>query len=136
MSNDSNDAAKRQAAKSEPLVCAGMPAEADEMREAAYNLGKWLSAALDDPNVCDEMKRDIHAWFSTGMPFPADARTEVMHAVQGALYDYIEFLKTEAEFADEDSPVDSVINNTIDLYHAVRRMFPIVLRPRSKVAKG
>lgn len=26
-------------------------------------IGKWLSAALDDPNVCDEMKIDIRAWF-------------------------------------------------------------------------
>ena len=135
MSNDSNDAAKRQTAMIEPPVCAGMPAEADEMREAAYNLSKWLSAALDDPNVCDEMKRDINAWFNFGMPFSTGTQTEVIHAVQGALWDYIEFLKAESEFADADDPSDSVINNTIDLYHEVRRMFPIVLRPRSKAAK-
>ena len=26
-------------------------------------LGSWLSAALDDPDVCEEMKADIRAWF-------------------------------------------------------------------------
>jgi hypothetical protein len=41
------------------------------MRRTAYALGAWLSAALDDPNVCAEMKRDINAWFDTGMPFTA-----------------------------------------------------------------
>jgi hypothetical protein len=26
-------------------------------------LGPWLSAALEDPSVCDEMRADISAWF-------------------------------------------------------------------------
>lgn len=26
-------------------------------------IGKWLSAALDDPKVCAEMKEDIEDWF-------------------------------------------------------------------------
>ena len=26
-------------------------------------IGKWLSAALEDPNVCEEMKQDIREWF-------------------------------------------------------------------------
>jgi len=30
--------------------------------EADYRIGKWLSAALGDPKVCDEMKADINAW--------------------------------------------------------------------------
>lgn len=30
---------------------------------AANRVGSWLSAALDDPNVCEEMKRDILAFF-------------------------------------------------------------------------
>lgn len=34
------------------------------MNAINYNLGRWLSAALDDPNVCQEMKDDINAWFS------------------------------------------------------------------------
>lgn len=34
------------------------------MTEAELNMGKWMSAALEDPNVCDEMKADIRAWFA------------------------------------------------------------------------
>lgn len=33
--------------------------------EVFERIGRWLSAALDDPNVCDEMKADINAWFET-----------------------------------------------------------------------
>lgn len=29
---------------------------------ARDGVGKWLSAALDDPKVCDEMKADINRW--------------------------------------------------------------------------
>jgi hypothetical protein len=28
-------------------------------------LGAWLSAALDDPKVCKEMKNDIENWFDS-----------------------------------------------------------------------
>jgi hypothetical protein len=28
-----------------------------------YDLGKWLSAALEDPTSCEGLKRDIKAWF-------------------------------------------------------------------------
>lgn len=28
------------------------------------DVGKWLSAALEDPAVCEEMKSDIRSWFS------------------------------------------------------------------------
>lgn len=31
----------------------------------AIRIGSWLSAALDDPAVCEEMKADIRAWFET-----------------------------------------------------------------------
>ena len=30
-----------------------------------FIIGHWLSAALDDPQVCDEMKKDIEAWFAS-----------------------------------------------------------------------
>lgn len=30
--------------------------------EAIDRIGPWLSAALDDPNVCKEMKDDINYW--------------------------------------------------------------------------
>lgn len=35
---------------------------------ASVKLGAWMSAALDDPNVCDAMKADINEWFSAGEP--------------------------------------------------------------------
>ncbi|UQN68050.1 DUF551 domain-containing protein [Burkholderia multivorans] len=28
-----------------------------------WNLGRWLSAALDDPNACAEFKEDVERWF-------------------------------------------------------------------------
>lgn len=31
----------------------------------ANRIGAWLSAALDDPSVCEEMKSDIRQWFET-----------------------------------------------------------------------
>lgn len=38
------------------------------IRDAGNLLGQWLSAALDDPNVCPEMKRHIEAWFDALEP--------------------------------------------------------------------
>lgn len=35
---------------------------------ANVRLGRWLSAALDDQSVCEEMKADIREWFSAGPP--------------------------------------------------------------------
>jgi hypothetical protein len=35
---------------------------------ASDALGSWLAAALDDPLVCAEFKRDIRAWFDAGSP--------------------------------------------------------------------
>jgi hypothetical protein len=57
-----------------------MPAHRAVM--ASVKLGAWMSAALDDPNVCDAMKADIQEWFSAGEPMEtlgqalADARGE------------------------------------------------------------
>lgn len=36
--------------------------EIERLRGARDGLGHWLSAALDDPKVCDEMKIDIRRW--------------------------------------------------------------------------
>lgn len=36
--------------------------------DANYRLGRWLSVALEDPNVCEEMKADINAWINAGRP--------------------------------------------------------------------
>lgn len=35
-----------------------------------HAIGKWLSAALEDPSTCEEMKEDIRAWFAAGEPSP------------------------------------------------------------------
>ena len=37
--------------------------EIDRLRENNKKLASWMSAALDDPQVCQEMKSDIHDWF-------------------------------------------------------------------------
>lgn len=48
--------------------------------EAADRLGAWMSAALDDPKVCDAMKADIQAWFDAGQPVPVSTpRSAPMH---------------------------------------------------------
>lgn len=44
--------------------------------DPCMKIGKWLSAALDDPQVCQEMKYDIRNWFDAGKPqiqFPPEA---------------------------------------------------------------
>ena len=42
--------------------------KAAELKKAAdYRLGFWLSAALDDPTVCEEMKVVIREWFEVTM---------------------------------------------------------------------
>jgi hypothetical protein len=40
------------------------------VQEEHPEIGKWLSAALDDPMVCKEMKTDINNWFNAGAPYP------------------------------------------------------------------
>lgn len=42
-----------------------------EPSEASEKLGAWMSAALDDPDVCEAMKADIREWFSAGEPLAA-----------------------------------------------------------------
>ena len=41
----------------------GLQRERDELKRRNEIVGPWLSAALENPNVCDEMKQDIQAWF-------------------------------------------------------------------------
>lgn len=52
------------------LQAGGMPPEVEDMYEASMELAKWLSAALDDPKVCDEYKEAINNWFNCAMPYP------------------------------------------------------------------
>jgi hypothetical protein len=54
----------------ETLSTACCPPEKEEQVAAALALGSWMSAALDDPKVCEEMKRDINRWFEAAMPVP------------------------------------------------------------------
>lgn len=53
-------------------------AEALVQKQArAFDLvGKWLSAALDDPKVCDEMKADIRKAFELRGPVEEEAPTQ------------------------------------------------------------
>lgn len=41
-----------------------LQAVVDIRNETDVAIGGWLSAALDDPNVCAEMKLDIVSWFA------------------------------------------------------------------------
>ncbi len=51
---------------------AGRRAGAVESRSHDHLVGSWLSAALEDPKVCREMKADIEAWLdATRLPPPA-----------------------------------------------------------------
>lgn len=34
-----------------------------DVQSANYRMGRWLSAALEDPIVCAAMKSDINDWF-------------------------------------------------------------------------
>jgi hypothetical protein len=49
---------------------------------ASAALGAWLSAALDDPKVCDAMKSDINRWFSAGHLY-----VEEVHRREAAAFD-------------------------------------------------
>lgn len=40
--------------------------------ETGDRLAKWLSAALDDPSVCAEMKADIRAWIAALAVLPRE----------------------------------------------------------------
>ena len=35
-----------------------------DLNQVQHDLGQWLQAALDDPEVCKEMKLDIVNWFT------------------------------------------------------------------------
>ena len=40
-----------------------------------HKIGAWLSAAFDDDNVCEEMKKDIRDWFDTLPPYQDNDQT-------------------------------------------------------------
>ena len=47
-----------------------------KVQGANERVGKWLSAALEDPAVCAEMKADIEYWFKAIKPPRPSALTE------------------------------------------------------------
>jgi hypothetical protein len=53
-----------------------MPTDQEDMDKAANDLAPWLSAALDDPQVCAEYKSAINAWFNAAMPAPLRELTD------------------------------------------------------------
>ena len=55
-----------------------------EAVQASVDVGGWLSAALDDPNVCDQMKADINRWFSAGFLY-LDSVRQLMQADREAV---------------------------------------------------
>jgi hypothetical protein len=71
--------------------------------EAADNLGKWLSAALDDPAVCEAMKADVRAWFDAGQPFPPPSEVvlvELFNAAEFAARIRVKMEATNQSFRD------------------------------------
>lgn len=70
---------------------------------ASVALGKWLSAALDDDGVCEEMKADIRRWFSAGHIYYADILAELArHRIAGAKA----ALKKAARWVQDNYPHD------------------------------
>jgi hypothetical protein len=73
------DAALRSSKKLNGWISAALTstgeASDEVLADAGVSLGYWLSAALDDPSVCDAMKADINAWFAAGMPPAANPVT-------------------------------------------------------------
>ena len=61
------------------------------MEAATDGLAKWLSAALDDPNVCAEYKRDINTWFAAQAQQPAqEPAAPVQEPITKALIELLE----------------------------------------------
>ncbi len=87
---------ERQTDPSSVAMTSVTPAEgAEDVPRKGYlpRIGSWLSAALDDPNVCADMKADILAWFDADMPAPdlaaslAEARSALHEARMQAIAD-------------------------------------------------
>lgn len=56
----------------------------DQLLYRCDKLGEWMSAALDDPKVCKEMKADLMSWFdalSAYKPAVPDAVTADLHII-------------------------------------------------------
>lgn len=65
-----------------------------------------MSAALDDPDVCDAMKSDIQAWFSAGEPFEGMA---CVHGAAKFLRDLAHRLRSVAAMHVDGGDVDELL---------------------------
>jgi hypothetical protein len=72
-------------------------------RKASVALGAWMSAALDDPAVCDAMKADIREWFSAGEPFEGMALAATNAGQVEALRAWITY--DEGKWADNTTGI-------------------------------
>ena len=70
---------------------------------ASVALGKWLSAALDDPNVCEEMKADIRRWFSSGHLYWDEVQA-YRQAAYAAGLERAAVIAEEAELYEDERP--------------------------------
>lgn len=64
----------------------------NDLVDACEKLGSWMSAALDDPKVCDAMKADIRNWFIA------------LAATKNAVFVHIRQVERAPFVLDEDTP--------------------------------
>jgi hypothetical protein len=86
--------------------------------DASNKIGSWLSAALDDPHVCAEMKADIHAWFNAGQPLPAAdavAMRERLSDIHGDLSELLAFSPN----AGQEEKINSIKEKILDAFRAL-----------------
>jgi hypothetical protein len=62
------EALRERVRRAEEAEKASSRAYADLISLHESSVGKWLSAALGDPAVCDEMKCDIRSWLDAAHP--------------------------------------------------------------------
>ena len=62
------DPVQRQLGDTFNALAVGHALEKQRLQDGNERIGKWLSAALDDPSVCSEMKADIRTWFEAQKP--------------------------------------------------------------------
>ena len=53
------------------------PGEVAVKEEVIHDIGRWLSAALEDEGVCAEMKKDINNFFRSLEPTPSKEAGDV-----------------------------------------------------------
>jgi len=81
------------------------------------SIGKWLSAALDDPMVCAEMKADINAWFEDGEPgYLDEIRLEALRDAHEACFEQYAHVSSEDYqdgVGDCRDAIESLIQGTV-----------------------